>query len=429
MNPPSQKKLKILVSAYACNPSASLQLHPGEDLTGWKLVEQLSRSHEVWVLTHTYNRPAIESLIRKHSEGNPRFLFVELPRLLRGLYAFGIGERLYYYFWQIAAWLVARRIHGQIRFDLAHHLTFGNYWMPSFIGAFLKIPFVWGPVGGGQKTPASLFGRYSLFGQFSEIGRDFAQWIGRNLLLSRKRCLENASAILVCNRETKAQFAKKYWPRISYFPVNGISKQDLSGRTGYRPSKTFRIISAGRMIRLKGFDLCIEAFARFREKFPDSSMEIVGQGPEERRLRELAEKKRCSDSIEFVPWLDRRSLLKRMCDCDVFLFASFRDGGGAVVIEAMASGLPVVCLDSGGPGFHVQNSWGIRISSRRAHKVIEDMTNALTDLRRKPAWRRKLGEAGKKRAGEYYLWENLGLRLNIMYSDVLKAEASASQVG
>ena len=54
------KKLKVLVSAYACNPTGSIQLHPGEDLTGWKLVQQLSRFHDVYMITHSYNRDGVE---------------------------------------------------------------------------------------------------------------------------------------------------------------------------------------------------------------------------------------------------------------------------------------------------------------------------------------------------------------------------------
>lgn len=147
----NMRRLHVLVSAYACNPSGSLQLHPGEDLTGWMLALEAARRHLVWVITHSYNRPGIESSPPGDNLRNIHFVFVSLPRFFSWLYRFGIGERLYYYFWQIAAWRVAVRLHLQYRFDIAHHLTFGNYWMPSFIGAFLPVPFVWGPLGGGQK--------------------------------------------------------------------------------------------------------------------------------------------------------------------------------------------------------------------------------------------------------------------------------------
>jgi glycosyltransferase involved in cell wall biosynthesis len=417
------KKLKVLISAYACNPSGSIRLHPGEDLTGWKLTEQMARRHHVWVLSHIYNKPGIEAALKDGHAKNVKFIFISLPRLFAALYRFGIGERLYYYFWQVAAWRAARRLHIRHHFDIAHHLTFGNYWMPSFIGAFLPIPFIWGPVGGGQKTPAQLFHNYSLYGQFAEIGRDLAQWMGRNILVSRRLCLHRAAAILVCNRETKLQFPKRYWPRIQYFPVNGISPEDLTSPSSPITRSTFRILTAGRLIRLKGFDICLEAFSRFVKLFPNSRFAIVGEGPQEVRLRQWTIRNNLEDRVRFVKWLDRRRLLKKMRDSDVFIFASFRDGGGAVVVEAMASGLPVICLDTGGPGFHIRKGWGLKIKPGSKSDVVEAMTRALAVLKARPALRKKLGRAAKKRAGVCYLWNNLGRRLDETYRRVFQEKA------
>jgi len=413
------KKLRILISAYACNPSGSLQLHPGEDLTGWMLAQQAARHHQVWVVTHSYNRPGIEGAEGFKERSNPRYVFVHLPRPFRWLYRFGIGERLYYYFWQIAAWRAAVRLHRQYRFDIAHHLTFGNYWMPSFIGAFLPIPFVWGPVGGGQKTPASLFNHYSLAGQFAEMSRELAQWLGRNVLYSRRRCLCRAKAILVCNAETKYQFPQTTWPRIVFFPVNGISAKDVAPSRRLRRASPFRILTAGRLIRLKGFDLCIEAFARLVEIHPDSRLEIVGQGPEKTRLRRLVKGMHLEEKVCFIPWLDRRLLLKRMRHSDVFLFASFRDGGGAVIVEAMASELPVVCLDTGGPGFHIREAWGMKIEVGSPEESIKGLARGLIALQEHPSLRIKLGRAAEKRAKEYYLWDVQGRRLDTIYQQTM----------
>jgi glycosyltransferase involved in cell wall biosynthesis len=420
------KRLKILISAYACNPLGSLQLHPGEDLTGWMLAQQAARRHQVWVVTHSYNRPGIEGAEGYRKRDNPHFIFVHLPRLFRWLYRFGIGERLYYYFWQIAVWRIAVKLHREFQFDITHHLTFGNYWMPSFIGAFLPIPFVWGPVGGGQKTPSSLFKRYSLAGQLAEIGRDLAQWLGRNLLFSRHRCLRRARTILVCNAETKYQFPRSAWPRIIFFPVNGISTKDLAISRQSPAHFSFRVLTAGRLIRLKGFDLCIEAFARLVEMHSDCILEIVGQGPEESRLRRMVKRKHLNEKVRFIPWLERRLLLNKMRHSDVFLFASFRDGGGAVIVEAMASGLPTVCLDTGGPGFHIREAWGMKIKLRKPKECVEELARALIVLKEHPALRRKLGRAAQRRARESYLWDILGCRLDLIYHRALGFKSNSA---
>jgi glycosyltransferase involved in cell wall biosynthesis len=405
------RRARILVSAYACNPAGDPHLHPGEDLVGWHLVGQLAKVHEVWVITHAYNRPEIERA------GGPartkaHFLYVKLPSFVRLLYRVSFGERIYYYLWQILAWRTAVRLHKRIHFDLAHHLTFGNYWMPSFIGAFLPVPFIWGPIGGGQKIPRVFFKEFSLMEKLSEWGRDAAQWVGRNLLLSRRICMSRAKAILVCNRETKAMFPKKYWPKISYFPVNGISPSELARRAPALHGKAgLRLLTAGRLIRLKAFDIVVRAFALARREDPRARLEIVGQGPEEPALRRLASELGLGRSVSLVPWLSRESLLKRMRASDGFVFASLRDGGGAVVVEAMASGIPVVCLNLGGPGFHIRDQWGIKVNSAPPERVVEEMARAILRLDRDPALRQRLGRRGWLQAKDAYLWDRLGERL------------------
>jgi glycosyltransferase involved in cell wall biosynthesis len=421
--------MRILISAYACNPAGSLQLHPGEDLTGWRLVEQLARFHELWVITHRYNEAGIAEA-RAGAPPNVRFVFVELTRALKGLYRIEFGQRISYYLWQIKAWRTARRLHREIRFDAAHHLTFGNDWIPSFIGAFLPIPFLWGPVGGGQRTPRALLREYSLYGRFAEFARNCAQAIGRGMLV-RKRCLKRARAVLVCNRETREKMPRRYQDKVLYFPVNGIAAEDFHEESpaSRRDGRPFRVITAGRLHRLKGFSLAVEAFGAFAEDHPASEMIIIGEGPEGGRIRSLISRLGLEDKVRILPWLPRREVLENMRSSDVFLFPSFRDGGGAVVVEAMSSGLPVIVLDSGGPGAHVSDAWGIKVAPESREAVVAGMVSALGKLYSDRALGRRLGDAGRKRALEFYVWDRLGDRLQEIYRESLQERDPAGQAG
>jgi glycosyltransferase involved in cell wall biosynthesis len=414
------KRLKVLISAYACNPVGSLQLHPGEDITGWRLVEQITRFHDVWVITDSCNREEVEkALDQKEMEGG-NFCFVNLPSWLRLFYKVEFGQRIYYYLWQILGWNIAKKLHHRFNFDVFHHITFGNDWMPSFIGAFLQIPFIWGPLGGGQRTPKGLFKEYTMKGKIAELVRGMAQWIGRNILFSRKQCMERAKAILVCNDETKAKIEGRSLRKVYFFPVNGISKEDLSEAIDkHEANNSFIVLTAGRLHRLKGFDIAIRAFSVFAKEVDNVILEIVGQGPEKSNLRKLANGSEFADKIRFIPWLPRTELLRKMHETDVFLFPSFRDGGGAVVVEAMASGLPVICLDTGGPGFHIRDDWGIKIKPKSPEYVVNEMAKALKRLYFDRDLRERLGRAARKRAEEFYLWDRLGERLMNIYEKVL----------
>ncbi len=414
--------MRVLVSAYACNPTSSQQLHPGEDLVGWQMVRQIGRRHDVSVITHTYNRPGVEAGLERDPMPRVKFHFLSLPRWMWILYRVGFGERIYYYLWQMRAWRLARRLHRDSRFDLAHHLTFGNDWIASYIGAFLPVPFVWGPVGGGHTTPGPLWREYTLFGRFAEGARSVAQWFGRRDPV-RRRMVRRARALIVCNRETKAKLRRAYDTKIHFFPVNGIGPEDMVAREAVVPSqasKPFHVFMAGRFHRLKGFPLAIRAFAAFAAKAPDARFLIIGGGPEEHRIRRLILDLGLEDKVELRGWQPRAEVVREMKNCDVFLFPSFRDGGGAVIVEAMASGKPVICLDTAGPGFHIEPEWGIKLVPREPSLLVEDMAGALEKLYRDEDERLRIGRAALRRAEDYYLWDRLGDRMMGIYESALK---------
>lgn len=408
------KKLKVLISAYACNPRGTI--HPGEDITGWNLVQQISRFHNTWVITHSYNKEEIRKFAARSSL-NIKFRFVSLP-CFRLLYKLEFGQRIYYYFWQILAFLVAWQLHHRIKFDLIHHITFNNDWVPSFMGALLPIPFIWGPMGGGQRTPKGFKGGYSLYGHIFDIVRIITQWLGRHDYF-RRRCLKRAKAILVCNQETKDKIPKKYANKVHFFPVNGVSLEDFMISEKKESDRSFRILTAGRLVHWKAFDLAIRIFDLFQKKIGESELIIVGDGPEKSRLRRLVQHLGLQHKVHFISWLPRREVLSMMSSCDVFLYTSLREGGGAVIVEAMANGVPVVCLDIAGPGFHIQQGWGIKVAPKSPEYVITEMARALEQIYKDKALRIKLGKAARKRAKEFYLWDRLGEKMQEIYEKAL----------
>ena len=103
------------------------------------------------------------------------------------------------------------------------------------------------------------------------------------------------------------------------------------------------------------------------------------------------------DLVSLVPSVPRNQLLREIADCDVFLFPSLRDGGGTVVIEAMALGKPVVCLDTGGPGMHVSDECGIKIVPGTPSQTEKDLAKALDQLYVDENLRKSLGKAAKNK--------------------------------
>jgi glycosyltransferase involved in cell wall biosynthesis len=412
------RKIRILVSAYACNPLATEESFPGEAILGWNLVKQLTRFHELAVITREYNREALEDVLKRKEIENVHFYYVNLPYYIKTMRKNYFGFRIYYWLWQIKAYFLAKRLQKEIKFDMAHQITFSNDWMPSYIGALLPIPFIWGPIGGGQKVPKGFEKILSLKDRINEKLRVLFQEFWRNDIF-RKKCAKKALAILVCNQETQKKISRSNG--IYFFPVNGISSDDLANSVKEKNTqKNFQVLYAGRLDPIKGLPLGIEAFKIFSDRYPDASFEIIGEGPEESRLKKLVDDLKLDGKVFFTSWLPHKELLEKMHDIDVFLFPSFRDGGGAVVVEAMSSGIPVICLNTGGPGFHIQDEWGIKIEPKNPEYVINEIAKALEKLYLDKDLRERLGKAARKRSEEFYLWDRLGEKMEEIYEEALE---------
>ena len=413
------RRLRVLTCAFTCCPPGQPGFTGGEDVLGWNLINQIARFHEVWTLTHAEDCRSIEQALAEEPVRNIHFCYVGLPSWLRPLLKYQGGHQFYYYLWQIKAYFTARRLQRDVGFDLFHHITYANDWMVSFIGALLPVPYIRGPGGGAHRTPKGFEREYPLGGRLWERVRGVSQWLFHHDPLFIKG-QARARALLVCNRESVASLPSKWGDKSYLFPVSGVSSGDLALET---PAKSndgrFQILSAGSLLRVKGFGLAIKAFKGFLDRYPEAEFSIVGSGPEEPRLRALAHQAQLGAKMHFLPAMPRDQLLLKMAASDVFLFPSLRDGGGTVAIEAMSVGKPVVCLDTGGPGTHISEECGQKITPRTPQLAVDELADALERLYLDEDLRTKSGVAARQRAERLYHWDRLGERLMEIYGRAL----------
>jgi glycosyltransferase involved in cell wall biosynthesis len=444
-----QERLKVLVCAYACLLESGSPVSGGEATLGWSMVKQLARFHDVWVLTATSNRVGIEAEKEQRPVPYITFCYVDLPAFARPLLRFPGGVQLYAYFWQVRAYFAARKLHQQVKFDVFHHVTFANDWMASYVGALLPVPYLRGPGGGSHRTPPAFLREYTFSARMWERFRVFGQWVLRHdpiFMIGQRR----AKALLLCNREAAEAVPKRFKNKVQLFPVNGFSDEDLriisagttsgaaqGSQAGVEPPgvrteqaqagsaeaasvrRGLEVLSAGKLLGLKAFPLAIRAFARFAEHHADARFTIVGEGPERPRLEQLIRELGMEKQVRLTRWAPRHELLAMMRQCDVFLFPSLRDGGGAVVVEAMAAGRPVICMDLAGPGLHITPECGIKVTARSPREAIELMAQALETLHKDEELRLKMGHGGRLRAEQNYSWAHLGERLLKIYQEAL----------
>jgi glycosyltransferase involved in cell wall biosynthesis len=170
----------------------------------------------------------------------------------------------------------------------------------------------------------------------------------------------------------------------------------------------FRILSVGRLLHWKGYDLGIRAFHRMHRDIPEAEYWIVGDGPERRRLEQLAAELGLSRSVVFRGAQPRSAVAEILAQCDVLLHPSLHDSGAWVCVEAMASSRPVVCLDCGGPAVIVTDETGFKIQPVSPGQVVRDLAAALALMALDPNRRQNIGSAARRRAEQHLNWDRKG---------------------
>jgi len=405
--------LRVLLSAYACEPGKG-----SEEGLGWNVAEEMARRHQVWVLTRTNNRAIIEDEIARNPEPNLRFVYYDLPRWARWWKRGGRGVQLYYYLWQIGALATARRVTRDVSFDVAHHVTFAKYWTPTFL-AFLPIPFVWGPLGGGDAVPWSFWKDLSLRGKLYEAIRAAACWVGEHDPLVR-RAAKRARVTVATTRATAERLRRLGVPVVHEFSQVGLSASEIGvlGRSTPRDQDRVRFVSIGRLLAWKGFQWGLRAFAE--AEVPDSEYWIIGSGPERRHLERLVGALGMADRVQFLGYLPHHETLQRLGQCDVLVHPSLHESGGGVCLEAMACGIPVICLDLGGLATQVTPKTGVKVSAGSPTQAVRDIAEAMRRLGTNRGLREEMAVAARSRAQLEYSWSRKADRIEAFYAAASK---------
>jgi glycosyltransferase involved in cell wall biosynthesis len=408
--------MKILLSAYSCAPERGSE--PG---AGWNMAREAANYHEVWVLTRSKNRPLIEAELARNPIPGLHFVYFDLPRWARWWKRGQRGLTLYYYLWQLGTYQVARRLHRKVGIDLAHHVTFGVHWRPGLL-ALLPVPFIWGPVGGGESAPSAFWRGFDLRGKVYETKRELARWLGEHDPFVRITARRSVRA-LATTEETITRLRKLDVKDVRVLPQVGLGQEDidrLRRQEVLHELNPVRFVSIGRLLHWKGFDLGLRAFAQAR--LSDAEYWVIGDGPELKRLQVLAEKLGIAHRAKFWGLLSRSETLQKLGACHVLVHPSLHESGGAVCLEAMASRHPVICLDLGGPAVQVTEKTGFKIPAVDPEQAVSGLAVAMQRLGKDHELRTYMGEAARRRVAEHFNWNEKGAQIAELYREAREAQ-------
>lgn len=209
-----------------------------------------------------------------------------------------------------------------------------------------------------------------------------------------------------------------------FMPIGVGSLPELSDvRCGRSPDGPFRLLFIGRLIRTKGAIFAIRALAKLTD-IGAVELDIIGDGDDRRACEKAASDLGPGAVVRFHGHLAHSDAMRFFHSADAFIFPSFREPAGNVVLEAMSYATPLVILDYGGPGALMPRSAGIAISLTTPEDVPAQLANAIRTLARDPELRRRMGAAGRTAIQEEFLWPKKLDRLGAYYDLAIDLHAS-----
>ena len=406
-------KLKVLLIIEQCNPE-----WPSVPLVGYSFYKHISLLVDTTLVTHERNKSALEkahperdivyiseskfitkyyNIAEKLSKINGKIIWPLYNALTYPIYA-EFNHKVYLKFNTLI-------LNGQ--YDIVHALTpiLPRYPVKA-IKSCKKTPFILGPVNGGVPFPKG----------FQAVARqefsyfNFLRLIGRYIIPGYRETYEKANYILSGSTYTmnliKSLFDIKD-ENIELFYENGIDDSFLKNETKVSKideSKNTKInlLFVGRLVPYKGADILIEAISKMEQSIQDKiELTIVGDGPERNTLQNQVNTMYLDKKVHFTGWVEQQKTVSYYRNSDLFCFPSVREFGGAVVLEAMANGLPCIVINNGGIAEYVTQETGYKIDPVSRNFVVNELKECITNLVQNDALRYDMSMKAIMRAKEF----------------------------
>ncbi|WP_426516471.1 glycosyltransferase family 4 protein [Diaminobutyricibacter sp. McL0618] len=308
-------------------------------------------------------------------------------------------------------WLKHRLAEGT-GFDIAHQVVPVAMRYPSPVAA-LGIPLIIGPVGGSLTSPSAFAAEEGSTPWYQRLRVLDAWRMKRDPLL--RRTYESADCVVGVApyaRELLEGLAVKRFEVMSDVAIHSVKRPiDRAGRPG-----PVRLLFVGRIIRTKGLRDVIRAMARLRDL--DVVLDIVGDGNDRAACTALAKELEVDDRMTFHGLMSRAEVDAFYERADIFVFPSYREPGGSVVLEAMAYSLPLIVCRRGGPGANVDDSCAFRLDAVSPEQLAADCAAAIRRLVEDPELRSRMGAAARSHAERTHLWGARLEQMSTLYSEL-----------
>lgn len=407
----------IVVSAYACEPDKGSE--PG---VGWHWTKEVARNYKVLVITRKNNRESIESELQSNPDCNIEVFYYDPPKWLTFWKKGTRGVQLYYYIWQYGAYRKIAKTINMNEVEAVLAVTFGNMWKPTFMYK-LKVPFIWGPIGGGEEVPVQLLKQLSIKQRIFEFIRRASKKIPISNPWFGAIC-KNADLIITRTYDSLNCVPKKYHDKCKMMIETGIDEKEFRKfeHIGIKPSQCYELTYVGRLLSLKMVDIGIRAFAENLKKMPNLKLNVVGDGETRATLENLTRELGIQKNVCFYGTKQRKEALEILARSRCLLMTSCKEGGAWVLFEAMMCGRPIICMDTAGMKVVVDSSAGIKVPVSDYDAMVSSFSKAIETMFMNPNIADQYGMEGRKLVMERHLWTRKGEMFETWLQEVMCKE-------
>jgi len=421
----SNKKLKVLLVVEQCNPEwASVPLE------GYNYFRGINNLVDATLVTHIRNKPALE----KYPEYEKTFYIEERKlsqqyyKVVENLTAKGrvnwpLYNALSYPIYEEFNQQVYQKFKGKILngdYDIVHAIT---PIMPRYpfkvVSVCQQTPFILGPVNGGIPFPPGF--QETAKQEFAQF--NFLRAVGRALIPGYVETYKKADKVLAGSTYTLNLLKKLFAipdTRLELFYENGIAQEFLmSVKPAKEEGSQINLLFVGRLVPYKCADVVIESIGKLDQAIQSKiRLTIVGDGSERNNLENRVKELNLAEIVSFAGWVNQSETLDYYRKADIFCFPSIREFGGAVVIEAMACGLPCIVANNGGIGEYVNEETGFKIEPISREYLTQELTSKIKMLVEDHKLRESMSAKAIERAREFE-WENKARKIAEIYEKML----------
>lgn len=414
--------LSILINAYACSPNMGSE--PG---MGWNWCVNLAKYCELHIITEGEFKNKIEAALPTLPQGNNmHFYYNPVSDEVRKM-CWNQGDwRFYKYYkeWQWKTYLMAEEIIKQHHIDIVHQLNMIGFREPGYLWRIEDRPFVWGPIGGLKQFPSSYLEgagiKMKLFNRVKNIINIYQIKHDKRVDQALKK-----ADLLISSIPDSYNAIKKYKglnsiiiPETGCFIDDNTVKQNMKNKA----DDDFRLLWVGKFDFRKQLNIALATIAKLKNK-SNIKLIICGSGSNDQILyyKQLALNLGIEDNIIWKGNIENSKVKEEMRQSDVFFFTSVSEDTSTVVLEAVSCGLPVLCFDTCGMGYVINESVGLKVPLTNSKQSVTDFAEKIEYLYDHKGYLQKLSNGCKQRQKELS-WDNKAIQMVELYNKIINSQ-------